>query len=297
MAIEDKELLERLNSGVYDGCCNSHDGFNGGSPWGIKIENGIPVKYKNVSHKYFDGKENIRTTNINNELFKSDKKKLFFLKYYGYDNAFSEFPEIREAAEAYRQELKENSLSSNSKADLQIGLKEKQPLTHAVDKNMYRRDYTLDDIDNNTDSSKINGAAIAGIVVAVAALGYVVYKTAPHIKDWLTDSALPGAKRFIGKITNKEVAIEKTNSNKEKKIKHKRFPHVTWFCDECGARLNLQKGFNDENNIWKCTRCGFNNSISYDNIFHSEEEYQKHLKEKEAIRRQILQKAPTPPST
>ena len=41
-----------------------------------------------------------------------------------------------------------------------------------------------------------------------------------------------------------------------------RFPDVDWWCDRCGAHLNFQKGFDDHKYIWKCTECGFKNSIS-----------------------------------
>lgn len=46
-----------------------------------------------------------------------------------------------------------------------------------------------------------------------------------------------------------------------------RFPNVTWWCDSCGANLNCQEGFGDHKYVWKCTECGYKNSISKDNIF------------------------------
>ena len=45
-----------------------------------------------------------------------------------------------------------------------------------------------------------------------------------------------------------------------------RFPGIEWFCDLCGAPLNTQKHFSDHKYIWKCTECGYKNSISWDNI-------------------------------
>jgi len=45
-----------------------------------------------------------------------------------------------------------------------------------------------------------------------------------------------------------------------------RFPDIDWFCDNCGAYLNGQKGFDDRKYIWKCKKCGFKNSISEANI-------------------------------
>ena len=45
-----------------------------------------------------------------------------------------------------------------------------------------------------------------------------------------------------------------------------RFPDVDWYCDRCNAYLNTQIGFDDHKYLWKCTECGFKNSISRDNI-------------------------------
>lgn len=45
-----------------------------------------------------------------------------------------------------------------------------------------------------------------------------------------------------------------------------RFPGVDWYCDHCGALLNTQRRFDDHKYTWKCTECGFKNSISWDNI-------------------------------
>lgn len=45
-----------------------------------------------------------------------------------------------------------------------------------------------------------------------------------------------------------------------------RFPEIDWYCDHCGALLNNQKHFDDHKYTWKCTECGYKNSISWDNI-------------------------------
>lgn len=45
-----------------------------------------------------------------------------------------------------------------------------------------------------------------------------------------------------------------------------RFPGVNWYCDSCGANLNIQPGFDDHKYTWKCARCNRKNSISRDNI-------------------------------
>lgn len=53
----------------------------------------------------------------------------------------------------------------------------------------------------------------------------------------------------------------------ENNSKVERFPDVDWWCDHCNAYLNDQSGFDDHKYIWKCTDCGYKNSISSDNIF------------------------------
>ncbi|SCW45309.1 hypothetical protein SAMN02910456_01186 [Ruminococcaceae bacterium YRB3002] len=45
-----------------------------------------------------------------------------------------------------------------------------------------------------------------------------------------------------------------------------RFPGVIWFCDECDDCLSLQDGFSDLNDKWICEHCGYENSITEDDI-------------------------------
>ena len=60
-----------------------------------------------------------------------------------------------------------------------------------------------------------------------------------------------------------------------------RFDGVGWFCDGCGAYLNKQSGFSDWYSTWTCTECGYTNNISEDEIYDSEEDYQRHRDENE----------------
>lgn len=50
---------------------------------------------------------------------------------------------------------------------------------------------------------------------------------------------------------------------------------VLWCCDGCGAILNKQPGFSDYLSSWICTECGYSNDIDEDDIYESEEEYQR----------------------
>lgn len=51
------------------------------------------------------------------------------------------------------------------------------------------------------------------------------------------------------------------------------FDGVVWYCDSCGAVLNKQAGFSDCYSQWNCSECGYENEISDDNIYPSEEDY------------------------
>lgn len=65
-------------------------------------------------------------------------------------------------------------------------------------------------------------------------------------------------------------------TNPDKDDSSNRFPGVGWFCDGCGACLNDQPGFSDWSDTWTCTECGYENKISDDEIYDSEESYQSH---------------------
>lgn len=41
---------------------------------------------------------------------------------------------------------------------------------------------------------------------------------------------------------------------------------VLWYCDKCGAYMNIQRGFNTNSGSWKCKNCGYDNDVSEDNI-------------------------------
>lgn len=111
--ITGEEILDRLNAGEYDDVCHLNDGFNGGSPWGIRIVDGQPEKFKNHSLKFFDGKENERSSYQKVEWRpKTDEDKLNFLKYYCYNDAFEKHPEIRE----YFAPLKQAELAKSKAA-------------------------------------------------------------------------------------------------------------------------------------------------------------------------------------
>ena len=50
---------------------------------------------------------------------------------------------------------------------------------------------------------------------------------------------------------------------------------VTWYCDGCNSVLNDQPGFNTSSARWTCTECGYDNDVTFDNVYASEEDYQE----------------------
>ncbi|GEM_PF-468171 len=54
---------------------------------------------------------------------------------------------------------------------------------------------------------------------------------------------------------------------------------IAWICDKCEALLNTQKGFDTNNGIWKCLKCGYENIINESEIYSSQDEYLRHLKD------------------
>lgn len=53
---------------------------------------------------------------------------------------------------------------------------------------------------------------------------------------------------------------------------------IVWICDKCEEMLNEQEGFRQDCGVWKCTKCGYENKISPEEIYASEDEYQSELR-------------------
>ena len=56
---------------------------------------------------------------------------------------------------------------------------------------------------------------------------------------------------------------------------NKRFPGVTWICNnpKCRDNLNDQVGFDDYLPYWQCRKCGYINPIDVQEIYENEEDY------------------------
>lgn len=69
--------------------------------------------------------------------------------------------------------------------------------------------------------------------------------------------------------------IQKDQNREDLKMSE-RFQNIDWYCDRCNSYLNSQEGFDDHHYVWKCTNCGHKNSISLDDIYESQEEFEKY---------------------
>jgi len=84
---EEKNLLEKLKSGAFDGRVGNDLTTSGGSRVWTVIENGEPTRYKQgPGGKFFKGKENERNDGVlhTQEKFSTDDEKIGFLKKLGW---------------------------------------------------------------------------------------------------------------------------------------------------------------------------------------------------------------------
>ena len=87
MTNEEKSLLRRLASGVFDGIVGDSIETSGGSTVWKEIKSGIPKQFKKgPGGKIFNGRENERYEGVLHTLdeWVTDEEKLAFLRKYGW---------------------------------------------------------------------------------------------------------------------------------------------------------------------------------------------------------------------
>ncbi len=83
----EKELLEKMNTGLLDGIVGNDLITNGGSTVRMIIKNGIPQQLKQgPSKRFFNGKENEVIEGVLHTLktWSSDEEKIQFLRKFGH---------------------------------------------------------------------------------------------------------------------------------------------------------------------------------------------------------------------
>lgn len=87
MTKEEKNLLQRLEEGEFEGQVGDDCYTSGGSTVYMIIKNGIPKRLKEgPTQKFFNGKENERKTGVLHvlEKWETDEKKIAFFRKYGW---------------------------------------------------------------------------------------------------------------------------------------------------------------------------------------------------------------------
>ncbi|MBP3808687.1 MAG: hypothetical protein ILA13_09925 [Eubacterium sp.] len=83
-----------------------------------------------------------------------------------------------------------------------------------------------------------------------------------NVKSWQDCPACRSKNMFLGpegKVWKCPDCGYKIKSKEKNNI-------VFWFCDDCEAYLNIQKGFNEKTGKWRCTECGYVSDVTEDNI-------------------------------
>ena len=100
-------ILAHLASGDYDG--NRIDNEQNGVSWGMYIDKGTPVKYREgKSRKIYNGKENVRIPGKRTEeRYETEKEKESFFQKYGYlRSMFGNNPEVLDYSHDYYEKKK-----------------------------------------------------------------------------------------------------------------------------------------------------------------------------------------------
>nr|WP_308545932.1 hypothetical protein [uncultured Lachnoclostridium sp.] len=141
-----------------------------------------------------------------------------------------------------------------------------------------------DDEESNKDGLSIPQVGL--IIGGLLALGFGIYKAAPHVINWWKNKGTPKIedrqKTISKKVVYKKMICpacgdtmilnEKTSlwgCNKcNYSISNKEIEGGTvfWFCDNCESFLNIQQGFTIESSNWVCTECGIDNDVTEVNV-------------------------------
>ena len=212
---EGAEILERLADGTYDGVHDCDDYKS--TFWGIKIENGIPVKWSQKTYKFFDGRDNVRETSEKKyEYFITDEEKQHFFRKYGWKDVFYDYPEVVEYSHSCRSKDTLHTVNdSKPQEDIFSAITDSISQEDEEEPEVSNlSDFSSDDCSTTTDTGGIGPdmRVVVGIAAAAAAVIGVV-KVAPHIKKWWENKVAPGMKKIGRKIIRKEDVIEESDAD------------------------------------------------------------------------------------
>ena len=90
----------------------------------------------------------------------------------------------------------------------------------------------------------------------------LTYSYIKRIKKWM-ECPVCHKKMFFSKRQKSWVCAECSYSITEENFLD---DFVFWFCDGCNTYLNVQPGFDPKGATWFCSKCGFENDITFANI-------------------------------
>lgn len=88
---------------------------------------------------------------------------------------------------------------------------------------------------------------------------HFTYAYLRHIKKWMFCPNCESGKMALNK---KESKWQCESCGYELSADEFEDDYIFWFCDECGAYLNHQEGFDRKANKWVCTSCGYENDTT-----------------------------------
>ncbi|MCC8097574.1 MAG: hypothetical protein LIO44_03255 [Eubacterium sp.] len=91
----------------------------------------------------------------------------------------------------------------------------------------------------------------------------LIYAYLRRVKKWML---CPCCQNGIMRINKASTVWTCENCNYELSVDEFEDDYVFWFCDECGAYLNNQDGFDRSASKHICRNCGYENDTTFDNI-------------------------------
>lgn len=208
---QESRLLEKLASGEYNGFCPPSRCYGsvkrgGAVDTGYYIADGQLFEYKDITRRFFDGKENERTTERTTRVVDSDSERLEFLRRLGYR---MDDPEATDYSndfydERRRQRIEERAAVKEAANSIVL----KEPVD-SIDENAMNVPRDIPGIGGEPEieeNSIIDSPGSTEGILAIAAVVGVVYgvvKLAPHVKKWWNEKAVPCTKSLVNKLTKK----------------------------------------------------------------------------------------------
>ena len=290
----EEELLINLENGKYDGFRVDYPSYGsvkrgGRVDKGVYIMNGQLVEFTDRTTKFFDGKENEKSTTREKYILETDDEKLALLQKVGYK--MYDHTEVRDFSKSFYTE-RDRMIKSAQETSSLFGIESETEVFETMSDTATNDDISdiidnysveIDYSDDQTESDSDNGKTVLIIVAAAAAVAvgtWVTIKAVPKIKRWWDQKIIPkfNKSKEIEQISDMQCPACGGLMNKDEcgTWKCNRCDYsisdielnstVFWFCDGCGKFMNIQRGFSTYKPEWTCLECGCKNLLTADNI-------------------------------